>query len=163
MPETGMVLEDEILTATSLNRQPGRILDLALRRVVTITRNEQAFALLRRDLAANLIAASARAMTMVDFMHAVCLHIAGLGLAEDHPYEWITAFDREDLLQMVGEALAAFRQARSGEGTWDEFDAVLHEWQESAWTARSPLLRESFRATGKEVPLTIPPPAASEP
>jgi len=156
-----VVFDDEIVSATSLNRQPGRILDLALEKPVTIMRNEQAFALLRRELASSLFATSRRALTMVDFIQAVYLHMAGRRLADDQPYEWVTAFDHEDLQQMAGEVLAVFRRGRRGEGTWDEFDAVLHEWEESAWAARSSILEESFRAVDEEVPLTVPPASAS--
>lgn len=41
------VYGDELITATELNRQPGRVLDTAWERPVTITRNKQHFALLR--------------------------------------------------------------------------------------------------------------------
>ena len=39
----------ELITATELNQQPGRVLDLAMEHPVTITRNDQHFALLRRE------------------------------------------------------------------------------------------------------------------
>ena len=44
-----LVYGDELITATELNRQPGRVLDLTMDRPITITRNDQHFALLRRD------------------------------------------------------------------------------------------------------------------
>ncbi|MFO0448078.1 MAG: hypothetical protein ACK52I_05315, partial [Pseudomonadota bacterium] len=43
------IYSDELVTATELNRQPGRILDKALEHPITITRNDQSFALLRRE------------------------------------------------------------------------------------------------------------------
>ena len=44
-----LVYGDELITATELNQQPGRVLDLAMEHPVTITRNDQHFILLRRE------------------------------------------------------------------------------------------------------------------
>ncbi|MFB2981178.1 hypothetical protein [Microseira sp. BLCC-F43] len=52
------VYGDELITATELNRQPGRVLDLAWERPVTITRSEQHFALLRRDRMTDMVKAA---------------------------------------------------------------------------------------------------------
>ena len=49
------IFSDEVVSAKDLNRQSGRILDVALERPVTITRNSQAFALLPRQDVTTLI------------------------------------------------------------------------------------------------------------
>ncbi|MCE2720285.1 MAG: hypothetical protein LW708_15980 [Anabaena sp. 49628_E55] len=46
---------DELVTATELNRQPGKVLDKAYEHPITITRNDQSFALLRREDVAYLV------------------------------------------------------------------------------------------------------------
>ena len=54
------IYSDELISATELNRQPGRVLDIAQERPVTITRNDHAFALLRREQMAGLVKAAAQ-------------------------------------------------------------------------------------------------------
>ncbi len=44
-----LVYGDELITATELNQQPNRVLDLAMEHPVTITRNDQHFAAPGRD------------------------------------------------------------------------------------------------------------------
>jgi hypothetical protein len=39
-----LIYGDELITATELNQQPNRVLDLAMEHPVTITRNDQYFA-----------------------------------------------------------------------------------------------------------------------
>jgi hypothetical protein len=58
MPRGGRLFGDQLVTATELNRRSGAILDMALSKPVTITRNDQHFALLRRELVAQLSALS---------------------------------------------------------------------------------------------------------
>lgn len=57
MPRGGRLFGDQLATATELNRRSGAILDMALSKPV-ITRNDQRFALLRRELVAQLSALS---------------------------------------------------------------------------------------------------------
>jgi len=54
----GNIYSDELITATELNRQSGRVLDKALEPPVTITRNDQSFALLRREEVTFLVKAA---------------------------------------------------------------------------------------------------------
>ena len=151
------LFSDKIVSATVLNRHSGQVLDSALDKPITITRAEQAFALMSRELCAGLVAEAERAEIILDLVVVTCRGFArGLPLDPTHRFEWISAFDDEDLRTMIDEGLAAFGRARTGEGTWEEFDSVLHEWEESAWAARSPVLREALNSPGEEVPLTPP-------
>lgn len=158
-----MIFGDSIVSATTLNRQSGSVLDRALRGPVTIMRNDEAFALVSRDLAARLVADYEHASKLVELLQAACdkLH-GGSSPRPTDAFEWISVFDEHDLLEMTEEVLGAFYRARSGERSWDEFDALLHEWEESAWAARSPDLREAMRSASAEVPLTRPPVPPSE-
>ena len=151
------IFGDPIISATTLNRQSGSVLDRALRGPVTIMRNDEAFALVSRDLAARLFAGLEHASKVVELFEAACDRLLRSSpLRPTHVFEWISAFDEDDLLEMITEVLTAFHRAQSGERTWEEFDAVLHEWEESAWAARSPDLREALNSAGAEVPLTRP-------
>lgn len=151
------VFQDEIFSATELNRRSGHILDEAEKRPVTIMRNEDAFALLLRKDASRLMDAAFKARSMVELVLAACDYKQqGKDVPPEHQFEWINAFDATDLIAMLAEVSLTFRRAASGEIEWDEFDAVLHEWQESAWASRSTELAGAFAAEKDEVSLSVP-------
>jgi hypothetical protein len=152
------IFDDVIVSATALNRHPGEILDQALKKFVTIMRNDQAFVLLRRDRAAQLVSEVHHATVVLDLLHAVLRYVLEGRLDPMGDQEWVTVFGRDELTELVAETLAAFHRARSGEASWDDFAAVLHEWHESALVVRSESLKDAFGAVGEEVPLTVPPP-----
>ena len=151
------VFQDEIFSATDLNRRSGYVLDEARKHPVTIMRNEDAFALLLRKEASRLVDAASKAASMVELVLAACYYKQnGTDVPPEHSFEWINAFDTDDLRTMIDEVSATFRRAASGESGWDEFDAVLHEWQQSAWANRSAEVANAFAAGGDEVPLSPP-------
>lgn len=152
------VFQDEIFSATDLNRRPGHILDEARLRPVTIMRNDEAFALLLRKDAARMVEASTRAAEMVDLLTAIYRHrTAGERLSSDHAFEWLNAFGGDDLEGLAQELYSVFRKAVQGESSWDEFENTLHEWEESAWAARTPELRAALEQdASQEVPLSAP-------
>ena len=63
------IYSDDLISATELNRPPGRILDMALEHPVTITRNDHAFALLRREKMAELVKAAAQTKFVVEIIN----------------------------------------------------------------------------------------------
>jgi hypothetical protein len=65
------IYSDELVSATELNRQTGHVLDMAFQRPITITRNDQAFALLRREDAARIANASAHAEVLFNLAGAI--------------------------------------------------------------------------------------------
>lgn len=159
MPSATVVFADKIVTATDLNRHARQVLDHAWDHGwLTIVRNDQTFALLRRDLAARLFAETARAELLLELIRAALLVCSGEKLDLANQHEWVAAFNPADLQTMVGELCSAYGRARSGDLSWDEFDATVHEWQESAWAVRSPEARAGFESEVEEVPLTTEPP-----
>lgn len=147
---------DELVSAKDLNRQPGRILDMALQRPVTITRNDDAFALLKREDVARLIRGNEYAAKMTQLMHAVFLAINGSELPHDHHLSWLRVFDSEELKDLFNDSVTAYENALFGKGTWDELDLVLHEWEESALAIGSEELAQAFTEDPDEVELTRP-------
>jgi hypothetical protein len=137
MAITQPVFDDVIVSATSLNRRSGEILDQALEKSVTIMRNEQAFALLRREQVAEMTALLRSAQQIVDLLHAIEQVRSGVAVDPANEFEWITAFTSNDLTEMAHEVYAAYARARSGEIPTEEVEAVIHEWRESAWAIRS--------------------------
>ena len=150
------VFDDEIVSATALNRHSGEILDRALEKCVTIMRNDQAFALLRRQDAAEMTALLWFAHQILDLLHAIEIVRSGKALDVANEFEWITAFSTDDLKAMADEVYSAFVRARRGEITADEASAVIHEWRESAWAIRNPRARAALDSLSEEVLLTEP-------
>jgi hypothetical protein len=150
------VFDDVIVSATALNRRSGEILDQALEKCVTIMRNDQAFALLRREHAAEMTTQLRRAQQVLDLFHAIDRVRSDAALDPADEFEWITAFPSDDLRNMADEVYATYARARRGEVAPEEVDAVIHEWQESAWAVRSPDVRAAFEPAADEVSLTEP-------
>lgn len=155
------IFQDEIFTATDLNRRAGHILDEARSHPVTITRNDEAFALLPRKDVFRMVEATANAKRMVDVATAVSTYKqSGTPVPVGHPFEWLNAFDMEELMALLTEVYGAYCHAMDADASWDNFTAVLHEWHESAIALRSETLAAAFSAPADEVPLTQPPPPA---
>jgi hypothetical protein len=149
------IYSDELISATELNRQPGRVLDIALHRPVTITRNDHAFALLRREEMAGHIKAAALTRIVVQVINIAYQLSQGKEISDNHEYRWMKAFDTEDLNELVAEVINACN-AGYDTGDWEELDVVIHEWHESAIAIQSPQLEKAFSDLGDEVPLTPP-------
>jgi len=150
------VFDDVIVSATMLNRRSGEILDQALERSVTIMRNQQAFALLPREQAAEMTSLLRGTQEVLDLLHTIDRVRSGASLDPADEFEWIAAFEAADLKQLADEVYVTYSKVRTGEVPLDELHAVIHEWQESAWAIRSPGLQAAYRADGDEVTLTEP-------
>jgi hypothetical protein len=145
------VFADEIFTATDLNRRAGHVLDEATNRPVTITRNDEAFALLNRKDASRMVEAASNARLMVDLVTAISTYrLANAQVPIEHTFEWLNAFDIDELRTLLTEAHLSFRRAADAETSWDDFGALLHEWHESA------ALAAAFSEPSEEVQLTQP-------
>lgn len=156
------IFGDEIFTATDLNRRAGHVLDEATNRPVTITRNDESFALLKRSEASRMVETASNAKLMVDLVTAISTYRqASAQIPIGHTFEWLNAFHIDELKTLLAEAHMSFRRAADAEISWDNFEAVLHEWHESATAIRSDTLAAAFSATREEVPLTPPGMAAS--
>ena len=136
------IFSDAIVTAKELNRQPGRILDLALEAPVTITRNSEAFALMPREDVTALIQSakvSRLAFKVTTIAHRL---IDGEKLAEDHPYAWLMDFDRDDLKTFINDVTRTFEEFVGLPNAWFEVDGIIYEWHESALVYASGVLDE---------------------
>lgn len=157
MSATTAIFGDEIFTATDLNRRAGHVLDEATNRPVTITRNDEAFALLNRKDASRMVEAASNARLMVDLVTSISTYrLSGAQIPIEHVFEWLNAFDIEELRTLLAEAHMSYRRAGDAEISWDDFEAVLHEWRESAIAIRSEALSAAFSGPSEEVPLSPP-------
>lgn len=70
-------------------------------------------------------------------------------------YGWLRAFDGEELAELGSELHEAYHASRE-RGDAREFEAVLHEWRESAVAIASSEHEEAYLAEPNPVPLTPP-------
>lgn len=152
----GNIYSDELITATELNRQPGRVLDKALEHPVTITRNEQSFALLRREEVTFLVKAATQSKAIFEALTVAFSLLLGKEIGFEHPYGWLSVFDCDELQDFIKELSEAFRLIDSSSTAWEMIEAIIHEWHESAIAIASPELAAAFRAETDEIPLTKP-------
>lgn len=147
---------DEIIKATALNRTSGAILDKASCNPVTIIRNDECFALLNRNLFANLVVEATQAGKVLDVLHAAFQALSGDSLTVDSHYGWLSAFDSDEIRDLVSEVFGAFRKAPLIENGWEELEAIIHEWHESAVAVLSDDLNDAFSNESNEVLLSPP-------
>ena len=132
------VYGDQVYSSTDLNRRSGEILNSARNRPVTISRNGEQFALLRREQAAALF------QSVTGLKGGVELAIAVVCFAQKEAlpleYEWIKALDLQDRRTMCREVLEASLKASQGEVDWAEVDNIIHEWRETGLVSESGVL-----------------------
>ncbi|MFB2875678.1 hypothetical protein [Floridanema aerugineum] len=138
------VYGDELITATELNQQPGQVLDKAWERPVTITRNEQHFALLRRDRITYMVKAAKMSQVVIELIDVAYRSRLGEQISSEHPLEWVKAFDNDELRELIAEVENAYRLVGSDPQAWDNLEALIHEWQESAIAINSKELAAAF-------------------
>ena len=143
------VFQDEVIRATDLNRGSGEVLNKASRAPVTIIRNEETFALMRREIAAHWRKEASWAVHLIELIWNALAHPINMG----HEFRWISAFDEEDRLKMTAELMELYRKAIR-DGSWDDLEARVHEWCESGWADLSSELDEAFAAPNEQIPLT---------
>lgn len=138
------IYSDELITATELNRQPGRILDKALEHPVTITRNDQSFALLRRESVALYVKAAQRSSEILELLSTAFHLLLEQKIGTEHPLGWLRVFDSEELKEFIDEVTQAYRLVNLSEKAWDELDAIIYEWYESALAISNPEFEAAF-------------------
>lgn len=136
------IFSDEVVSAKDLNRQSGRILDVALERPVTITRNSQAFALLPRQDVTTLIQSVRVGRLAFEVTGIAYRLIQGAVVSADNPYAWLQTFDADDLKDFVEEVRSTFEQFEDSPKAWEELDALIYEWHESSLIIDSGVLDE---------------------
>jgi hypothetical protein len=141
---TSPIYSDELITATELNRQPGRILDKALEHPITITRNDQSFALLRRENMALFVNAAQQSRETLELINAAFRLLLNQKTEIEYPYNWLKVFDTEELNELIDEVMTAYRSVDLHKKAWHELEAIIHEWHESALAIANPELETAF-------------------
>ncbi|ELS05421.1 hypothetical protein Xen7305DRAFT_00051650 [Xenococcus sp. PCC 7305] len=137
------IFSDHIFTSSELNRRSGHVLDTALTTPVTITRNNDSFALLRRELMTNMAKEIEQTNKVSQLVNVVFQLTLGQEIESTNEFKWIEEFNREERVDLVNEVYEALNLAQSTDD-WDEVAAVIHEWRESAIAVSSDELAEAF-------------------
>lgn len=143
-PQSLGMFNDVVFTATELNRNNSAVLNQARKRPVTISRNNEQFALMMRDQAASLVRAVVCFQETIEVLRGAVVAIRGE--TPNPAVAWLSAFDKEDLSTFLDELLPVAERASTiadSEG-WDEVDAIIHEWHETALAIRSGTLEEAL-------------------
>jgi len=154
--DKAMLYGDRLINATELNRRPGRVLDLARERPVTIARNDEYFALLPREEMRFWVQAATLSKTVFELINVAYRLRLGEQIDLEHSYAWLKAFDTEELSELIAELESTFRQIGLQPGAIEKLDATIHEWHESAIAISSPTLAAAFSDEVNEVLLTPP-------
>jgi hypothetical protein len=149
------VFGDEVYTSTDLNRRAGEVLTQARSRPVTISRNNEQFALLRRDDAASLIRTVNGIAGIIGILVETKSAIRG---EEPSPrFSWLKVFDKDDLEKLCSEVLGATNHALNTQTDFESVTSLIHEWRESALVAQSGVIDAAlFTEDGEETPLSHP-------
>ena len=137
------IFNDSIFTSSELNRRSGYVLDTALEKPVTITRNNDSFALVNRELMANMAMGIEQANKVSQLVNVVLRLTLGQKIASANEYKWVEEFDSEERVELIDEVYEALNQAQAT-NDWSEVAAVIHEWRESAIAITSKELDEAF-------------------
>lgn len=149
------LFSDEVFTSTDLNRRSAEVLNRASKNPVTISRNNEWFALLRREQAADLVKGLAQTVMVIQMAQGA------VAIRQNEPQSipaalsWMKAFDEEERLTMLSEVFAACVQA-SEEGDWNSVDDIIHQWHESAIVIESGILQRAMASESDEQQLPDP-------
>lgn len=135
------VFEDQVYSSTDLQRRAGEVFNSASEGPVTISRSTnnhvEQFALLRRELAAQLVAANnllhTAVVALISVQHMLC------GGEPAPSFAWLKIYEKDDLVQFQRELSVAIEGAVA-DGSWRIVKTLIHEWQESAEVAANGLL-----------------------
>jgi hypothetical protein len=144
---------DEVFTSKDLHRRAGEVLNHARTAPVTISRNNEQFALLKRELVGELVQAFRYYSTSIELMMAAGLVSDGKPVPET--FLWLKAFDKSELLEMCKEMLTVVSRVKEN-SDWKRVDDVIHEWHESALAVQSGTLKEAISAAADQSPLPDP-------
>lgn len=155
------LFSDFIVRATDLNRNSGKVLDSANHQPVTIIRNNEQYALMRRELAHKMATSRTDALLITDLVMAV-LALQSDSLEKDHPYSWLRAFDAQEQREMISELVSVFSNSSPEYEFENEMtvEAVVHEWHESALAILSETHNEAFEAISNEDSITLQEPSS---
>lgn len=140
---SNIVYGDRYFTSSELNRRAGKILDIALTTPVTITRNNDSFALVKRDVMTSMADALYQMDSFIELTRVIRRASLGQTIEQSNGFKWVEEFDSEERSELLEEVYSALEKARSI-NDWSYVRNVIHEWRESAIAIQSEELGEAF-------------------
>ncbi len=93
---TNIVYGDYLVTSSELNRRSGQILDTALTTPVTITRNNDSFALVKRDVMTNMANSISVMDSFIELTSVIRRVDLGQEIESSNGFKWVEEFDSEE-------------------------------------------------------------------
>ncbi len=140
---TNIVYGDYLVTSSELNRRSGQILDTALTTPVTITRNNDSFALVKRDVMTNMANSISVMDSFIELTSVIRRVDLGQEIESSNGFKWVEEFDSEERCELLDEVYSALEKAKKI-NDWSVVGDVIHEWRESAIAIASEELSEAF-------------------
>lgn len=140
---TNIVYGDYLVTSSELNRRSGQILDTALTTPVTITRNNDSFALVKRDVMTNMANSISVMDSFIELTSVIRRVDLGQEIESSNGFKWVEEFDGEERCELLDEVYSALEKAKKI-NDWSVVRDVIHEWRESAIAIASEELGEAF-------------------
>ena len=148
------VFGDQVYSSTDLNRRHAEVLNHARTKPVTISRNNEQFALMNREQAASLVKAVASMGETIQLLRGALSLVTGTAVPTS--ISWLTVFNKPDLNQFMNELATTAEKAFADSQDWDSVETLVHEWRETACAMQSGVLNEALLSEREEVPLTDP-------
>jgi len=144
---------DEIFSATDLNRRAGEVLNRARNHPVTISRNNEQFALLRREQAGKLVEAVTVLTNSIEILGLAVS--AAKGGEVPTSFKWLREFDSEDLSLMAREIVEAI-SAAAANNKWETVRDLVVQWERSAIASMDGSLDAALAEEAEESPIPDP-------
>lgn len=143
------LFEDQLFSATDLQRRCSTVLDSALLGPVTISRNNEQFAVLKREQAKNLIHQAQSLLNIMTVMFTIRLLCEG----GQPPAElsWLGAYEKDELEELEQEISQAFHVSDAPERRIAAIEAILDEYKASSLASSSGKLDEALRRVVKPI------------
>jgi hypothetical protein len=154
------LFSDKVFTSTDLNRRASDVLSCAAKGPVTISRNNEQFALLRREQVGGMvgtigaICVASGVLLEIEYVLTACS-------SRRTSFAWLEVYEKDDLEKFRHELLAAMESVSAQEADFEEIHTIIHEWRESALVVKSGVIDDPMH-TPPEGRIEIPPPAKQE-
>lgn len=91
-----------------------------------------------------MVKAAKMSQVVIELIDVAYRSRLGEQISSEHPLEWVKAFDNDELRELIAEVENAYRLVGSDPQAWDNLEALIHEWQESAIAINSKELAAAF-------------------
>lgn len=139
---------EKLVTTTDLARNYRKVLDAAAKGPVSIPREQEkpAITLVARDMWQQASCAEQWIAAFAAIVYSCLAIMSGNDdLSLPYEFEWLREFDKDDVAEFLAEFSDAMRNATAGVRSWEEVEAVLHEWHHSALAIRDEELQARFK------------------